>query len=365
MPKRITQTQINTMPEGRVLFGRRPDLESRARIEAGSIRLVVDKGEFRATIDSLNLNDKYVDTLALVEGYFVSRHLETAPVRVVDKVMWRNAYGNVQFVSGGLMDDLQGAHIYDRAVVIEDEAALEEFGDDYVLGVALHEAAHSSDRNEYHICTVEKSVDRTSPTSVQTGIGRLIISGGLRKADMRKGAKSDEEVGMFWEEAFADLTRVRALRVLGHTHDVEGPSLNGELMTDDDRMMVVAPNNTAAQSLWVTRNTLVLPAEFALASKTRDNHNFTKLAYSNLAAYALELLDTAVPGIYDDLEMARNEPKLQAQAIRKINSIRPGLYRELRDLGTSQDFAKGLRVVIGVLREVADKTYTTPMAPAF
>ena len=97
-------------------------------------------------------------------------------------------------------------------------------------------------------------------------------------------------------------------------------------------------------------DSITLPAEFALLSRSLPDKSQIVTSPPNFAAYALELLDTHAPGLYEDLKATRTNPIRQRDAIQKIESLRPGLYRELRDLEYNEkDFVQGLTSVLEAL----------------
>lgn len=328
------------MEDGRVIAGDYPDAAIQSTIDAQSQlkdrNRNRSRANFQATVDISNLNHTYPDELALTEKYFAGEGLEIAPLRVINRNTLQRAY-NV----AGQSDEgkEEGRSIHGRALVIENSEMIEMFGNDFVLGIALHEAAHSTSGNE------EKLIRTVRQHGHRVLLGGIAINEqSLGKADLRRET-ADKVTGDFWEEAFADLTRVRALRALGRTHDLEGQSKPFEPV--EGVTIVTVPNNTGVSQ----PGTILFPAEFAMAAKTIDDNNWSAKALPNYAAYALELLDSHTPGIYDDLKAARTDPTRQRDAIRKIESVRPGLYPELRDLEYSeQDFVRGLASVIDALR---------------
>lgn len=341
MPRNHEAPQINTVEDGRVIVGEYPDPAIQAAIESQSQakdrKRDSSRANFQATVDLSNLNDTYSDALALAEKYFANEGLEIAPLRVIRRDTLQRAYN----VAGQTEDgdkDKQGQSVNGRALVVENKEMGELFGDDFVLGIALHEAAHStSGNNEKLIRTVQEH-------------NRRIILGGIAinersfgKVDLRKDSEH-RITGEFWEEAFADLTRVRALRALGRTHDIQGST--NPFTTEGGVVMKGVPNESNHDD----HDSITLPAEFALLSKSLPDKNQIVTSPPNFAAYALELLDTHTPGLYEDLKAARTNPIRQRDAIQKIESLRPGLYRELRDLEYNEkDFVHGLTSVLEAL----------------
>lgn len=329
------------MEDGRVIVGEYPDPAIQSTIEAQSE--IKDrnrdrsKANFQATVDISNLNDKYADALALTEKYFANEGLEIAPLRVIKRDTLQRAY-NV----AGQSDDgeEEGRSINERALIIENKEMVKMFGDDFVLGIALHEAAHSTSGGGEKLIRTVRERDR------RVSLGGIAINErSFGKADLRKETEY-KVIGDFWEEAFADLTRVRALRTLGRVHDIDGNSRPFEPV--EGVTMVTVPNGTRVDQ----PNVISFPAEFAMAAKTVEDNNWSAKAPPNYAAYALELLDNHTPGLYEDLKAARTNPVRQRDAIQKIESLRPGLYRELRDLEYNEkDFVRGLMSVLEALEE--------------
>lgn len=336
-----TPPQLNIMEDGRVIVGEYPDPAVQSSIDMQSrlkeSKHANSKANFQATVDISNLDGKYTDALTLTEKYFADEGLEIAPLRVISRDTLQRAYK----VAGQSDDGLEeGRSVNGRALVIENQEMVELFGDEFVLSIALHEAAHStSGDNEKLIRTVREHDRRLT-------LGGIAINErSFGKADLRRETEY-KVISDFWEEAFADLTRVRALRALGRVHNLEGNS--SPFMPVEGVTVVTVPNGTTVDQPGV----ISFPAEFAMAAKTVDGKNWSAKGPSNYAAYALELLDAHVPGLYEDLKDARTNPIKQRDAIQKIESVRVGLYRELRDLQyNDQDFLSGLIAVLEALDE--------------
>ena len=329
------------MADGRVIVGEYPDSAMQATIEAQSeikdSKRDRSKANFQATVDISNLNESYTDALALTEKYFANEGLEIEPLRVITRDTLERAYNIAGQSDGG---EEEGRSINGRALVIENKEMVEMFGDDFVLGIAVHEAAHSTSGG------VEKLIRTVRERDRRVSLGGIAINErSFGKADLRKETEY-KVIGDFWEEAFADLTRVRALRTLGRVHDIDGNSRPFEPV--EGVTMVTVPNGTRVDQ----PNVISFPAEFAMAAKTVEDNNWSAKAPPNYAAYALELLDNHTPGLYEDLKAARTNPVRQRDAIQKIESLRPGLYRELRDLEYNEkDFVRGLMSVLEALEE--------------
>jgi len=330
------------MGDGRIIVGEHPDVALQAKIQAQGeiLESKSDRSEayFMATVDSSNLNESYTDALALTEKYFADEGLEIAPLRVISRDSQQQAY-KIAGISDSDSKEREGEYTCGRALVIENKKKYELFGDDFVLGTALHEAAHSTSGNDEKFIRIVRERERKASLDLiatdERNLWKVVLG---REAENRV-------TGDFWEEAFADLTRVRALRTLGRVHDIESNLWPSEQEVEGVTIVIV-PNGTKVN----LPDTISFPAEFADVAKTVDGIDGVGRSAPNYAAYALELLDGHIPGLYEDLKAARTNPTRQRDAIQKIESLRPGLYRELRDLEyNDKDFIRGLATVLDAL----------------
>jgi hypothetical protein len=345
MPEKFQQ--INFDIDGRALAGDYHNPAMQAAIESRVANREVGVTAFQSVVDQESVNGMYVKQYTAVHTYFSARGLAYDPVRIVEAATMDKAYAAAGIRPTDDVESAQGRNVYGRSVVIENLEFQELFGDDYLLGIALHEAAHSLGRKRVITTSREVAVqhsDRQSSTRVVLG---GVANAGLIKADLRRDTPN-RPIGDFWEEAFADLTRVRALRYLQRSHDIYREPK--ELQMGNVSVKIV-PNQTDKEKYDTTQKSSVIPAEFAAVAKTSaEGRNMVGVAPANLAAYALELLDARMPGLYEDMEAGTRDSSRQAEAIRKIESVQPGLYSQLRELEyTGQDFAQGLNAVIGAL----------------
>lgn len=331
-------SQINNRLDGTVYTGNHEQWFVQESIQKRQAAENVANTNAMVSLDIRNLNQTYGPTINLIEGYYAAKGLKISPVRVVEREAFERAYK----ISGETMDpqdvDTQGEHKFGRSIVVRNKEMEAEFAEDFVLGIGLHEAAHSLFRDGNKIWQTTEGVPNN------TSIGGVAVQG-LIKADLRRNS-SHKNVGMFWNEAFADLTRVRALRDLKRSHDIEKESQPFKANAESE--MVFIPNGAHSER----HSAIAIPAEFSLLAKTVRGKNMIASSAPNFAAFALELLDSCVPGIYDDFLASATDPRRQADAIKKIESIRPGLYRELSILRYSEeDFKRGLTVACGAVQQ--------------
>ena len=340
-----THTQINYDVAGHALLGNYHDSAFQSAIDARVAEGEAGAGRFQSVVDQDNLNSTYPQEVAGVNSYFSARGLTIDPLRVVTQDIMSKAYVVAGEHPSDDVESAQGRNVHSRSVVIENKEVQELLGDDYLLGLGLHEAAHSL--KPHRSTTITREV--TAPDTKEPGSARVVLGGfvvsGMIKADLRRDT-SNHPVGDFWEEAFADLTRVRGLRYLKRSHDIAGTE--PKILEMGGVTVSVLPNGSSFEH---NQQTATIPAEFATVAKTSaEGRNMVGIATPNLAAYALELLDTRTPGLYEDMEAATHNPRRQAEVIRKIESVQPGLYRRLRELEyTDQHFAQGLGAVVEAL----------------
>lgn len=332
--------QINRLHDGRVRFGNYADLAIQSTIDHIDKKTSAGQANFQTTVDINNLNHRHKDALDNTNQYFARIGLPIAPIRVIGRDTLHRAYKVAGESMNSTIGDAEGRNVHDRALVIENAEMIDFLGEDITLGIMLHEAAHSTGNGERRSLRTVTEGERR-----RTHLARAVIElGSWGRIDARKNAKNTI-TGDFFEEAFADLTRVRALRALDKVHDLDGAtSVFGE---HKSAQMKMVPNS---DDTVYDGEVIHIPAEFAMGSRSVDGKNWRVSASPNFAAYALELLDRRVPGLYDDFIGARQDPKQQAAVIRKIESVRPGLYKDLRDLEYSEaDFQMGLKLVVDAL----------------
>lgn len=336
-----TFQQLNFMLDGRRTAGQYEDERMQAIIDQGNAAYRYSETNFRAALDNDNLNERYASELAEVEAYFESRGVQVDPLRVVTREMSARAHAAAKRDVAVGRDTAQGYHASGRSVIIEHPELTDMFGPAYIIGMGLHESGHSrSDENRLAIVNEREHGS--------TFVSRKVMSGQVR-VDLRHDAESTF-VGEFWEEAVVDLGRVRALREMGRSNDfVDG---HKESALDDLDILVVSNGSMDPDNPDLSHTSaLTLPAEFTLLAHTNAaGRNQTGISSPNLAAYALELLDRRLPGLYDDFEASLAEPTRRSHAIRKIESLSPGLYYQLDKLVySSSGFVSGLRTVMDVL----------------
>lgn len=210
---------------------------------------------------------------------------------------------------------------------------------DEMLSLILHETAHS-----------------TAELTKLTAVGRMI--GGTALNPIRRLDIYDQKntfnkhyfteagsrnYGSFLEEGFADLTRVKVRTRLGR--EVSADDAN--LAVDEFGVRYLG-RNLESQVLSYQQDLPAIPIRFG-SSVTFGQRGSVELSCynSSIAGYGLELLDKMVPDLYETMIESRTDPSKQRDFIRMINSVQPGLYRELQLLGyATADFRQGVVRII-------------------
>jgi hypothetical protein len=256
---------------------------------------------------------------------------EISPILVLSAENLRELFASV----GHNNED--GTYLNGLIVVSEYHDPQSPLGRKYVLGKLLHEAAHSTAPVDYN--SVLTKLDHEDHRSITTRAG--VPYGTFRKENFIKG-RDRAITGDFLEEAFADLTRVRGVKRLGQEahaiDDANGFTVRGHVRYIDPHFW---PDNPVDGMTYI-------PLGFAglFDVDPRDNEIKAEAISSALAAYGLDLLDKRLPGLYQQMQDARKDPRIQMQIIKRIESIQPGLYRSLRNLDyTAEDFEDGLNMI--------------------
>lgn len=324
-----------------IYFNKNPDATAQALTEEMNSSREFDSAHFRAYVDHApNLNEKYADELELVKRCFEEEGLELAPIAVLDDEHFEEAQA---IVGDGDTQDLSGGYLWERIILREpsDPQIEELFGKNFILGNMLHEGGHSSGGESKGLV-----VSRVLPNEEHGYTRHIRRAQGL--SGFRKYKFEGSEIkteGDFIEESFADLFRARALERLDMLPHAE------EQQTADYGIRYLGEGATPPED---ADDLLVMPLKFILAKPLEDGNGRIAIYgdISHIAAYGLSLLDEARPGLFDQMKLARNDPKKQIEVIKTINNIKPGLYKELRNLGyTRDDFIKGVKIIQAALAE--------------
>lgn len=342
----MAESQVHFKLDGSVILGRNPDIGFDP-VESQRIKGLAKAEAFQKVIDTENNNEAYAEDIALIEGYFASKGLQIDPLRIVTPATVDKAYRAAGNDPTHQVSEAEGRHVYGRSYIVDKEYDPKLYGKNIMLGLGLHEAAHSltGKTTDITITRQEQSINSLGDPHVITHLGGVANARAFGKADLRKDAPR-ALTGDFWLEAFADLTRVRALRELERSNHMSG---HPKVVDYGNGLVVhVLSANSIAPLVSPETDGIAMPAEFALIARTQvpTMRNVTGTSAANFAAYGLDLLDQAQPGLYDTMLAGIYDPRAQAEFIRNVEAVKPGLYRELGMLPYSDEgFTTGLLAI--------------------
>lgn len=184
----------------------------------------------------------------------------------------------------------------------------------------IHEMAHESSRVRRMFIFSETDSDDNRTHNIYSTIGM--------KA-MNLTHESQDETGNFFEEAFAETvaSRWREATIPGYQEN---------------------------KALFKTSYGVELPVKYHSPNRELIEHGpvVTNAGYAAIAAYGVELVsDFTGVDIFELMKLARQpatETTAKREIIKTINSVQPGLYKQLRDLKYDDDlgeFEQGLEAI--------------------
>jgi hypothetical protein len=336
-PKAKKETTSVHYEQNGVYLNKNPDAIAEEISEDMRLKAESNAAQFREYVDNApNLNDKYADEIATVKSQFEEDGLDLAPIVVLDAEQFAEIR---ELVVDNDEREFYGSYASERVVLIEPPRQIQEiFGSTYMLGNMLHEGGHSSGGESKSIV-----VSRVLPNEDGSGYKRYIRSAGGLSGFRKYKFEGDsiEIIGDFIEESFAGLLRVRGLERLDKVPHVEG----FQILREGIRYLGenTIPNKGDEQ--------LTMPLKFITAAVLKG-----QIAVygdvSHVGAYGLTLLDEARPGLFEQMKLSRRDPTKHHEVIKTINSIKPGLYRELRELSYNyDDFIQGVKIIQAAIAE--------------
>lgn len=323
--------EVHYKPDG-IYLDHHPDPRVSGWVDEAYTRMDAHLQHFLTTLESTpNLNEKYAAEIAAVHSLYASKGLEISPITVLDP----GHFATINALLGNSTES-GGFNAMGQIVLREYDEPDSPLAATYILGNALHESAHSTAAQRRSLVATEYD-----PALGKTDIYpmRNDYTNNLHKFYFTSG-EGYNYLGIFPEEAFADLSRVRGLQQLGRNicannswialHDF------GIRYINEDVAHIVGPAEDG---------TLDIPVRFTYFFAVNEDGTYEFDSNDpGVAAYGLELLDQHLPGLFEQMEQARKDPTLQRIIIRRIESIRPGLYPDLRSLRYNiDDFKQGVR----------------------
>src|SRR5215469_16124396 len=220
------------------------------------------KRKFKDFIDTApNLNDRYTTELTQISEVFVEEDLEISPIVILNQEEYERA---LSLAEPADTPDFNAFYAWDRVIIKEytpsGSAEEVDFSKELSFSLAIHEAAHSSQKNVRHI-VVSRLV--TEPKPVRRISAGMELGGFTWYKTQEDG--ETKIIGNFWEEAFADLTRVNLLEKLGRE-----PRADGRIFEHHDRegnITSLVGEGVSLPSTESDQEKIPLPTKFAGAIK--------------------------------------------------------------------------------------------------
>jgi hypothetical protein len=370
---RFDQTGFTSeMPVALTRFPRRHELVMKLGKVAPKDYLQTIYDERQADADEFfentpNLNEQFAEEIQSLTNAFAEEGFAIAPIVVLAPAEFGQAQKFLDEKRERKMD--YGYYGMGYSVVRFDPEQDARFGGDLVLSMAAHESAHSISPEYGAVVKYRETVDPSKPAFLRDmlqamrdrkGEVKITSSHGMLKPVWRQGgiygsSNADRNIkpaghkGSFWEEAYADLKRVRILKKMGRQARFPDSSWHEHTETSYSPVTRYV-DDTVDVPLLGQDGTISTPVEF-LNGVTSINGRQGEAGVPGMAAYALELLDERLPGLFDDLEQGRFDPDAQRRFIRRVNSIEPGLYQMIRHISqeTEETFTRGFRQIVHAL----------------
>jgi len=338
-----------------------PDERLQEQIAIRCKRELADRARLADYLDRIpNSNGQYEAQIAAATDWSAREYGVNPPVTVLPMRQFNQAH---RLVDARASIGTLGAVLLGQVLLLEQPHAREAFGPDYMGGLIVHELGHYSADDGLAIVTRE--MDVAPPLyhhpHIYTGDGgrqydlQTLPESGFVRVPPDFGVNSvAAPVGSFWEEGFVDSGRVRFMQEQGIAWPVEAGHEWQNFIADHSMRLDLA-DPTPKKGLVRTdgaRSTVRLPWRYTNGVNLTGAEPQTLMSTPALAAYAVDLLDQRLPGLYETMRQSRRQPALQQEVRDRINSLAPDLYEtlELHSYDPA-DFNNGLRSVITVLAQ--------------
>jgi hypothetical protein len=206
-----------------------------------------------------------------------------------------------------------------------------------LVDTVRHEGVHSTMPGEEILAITRPLMEGDqNVTEQEKASGHIIIPvkvGGF--LEYNPGVNFYDATGKFIEEGFSESYAVRAKsneisQITGGAPSImiQRPDLgfqNSIIFSDDETQKLYSAAD----------NTIYIPWRYACDVKVRASAKNRYSAISTpdaFAAYTIDILDCALPGLYQKMIESRCNPNVKEQVKERINSVQPGLYKQLSGL---------------------------------
>jgi hypothetical protein len=286
-----------------------------------------------------NYNAQCADAIETAVMQLAADFGHIPPITVVDKRLMPDIADIVE----GINPASGGLSWYGRIIVATNDRELAMYGPGVVRGTILHEGAHES----AGMVALTVTRDGHVPNGrTAYGVEHVRVNGLLEHDPDPQNALHAQ--GWFWEEGFCEAYRVR--RDVAQSLEVREPGFGVITYADGTRVGFAAPD-APVQNVDPLFQTMFVPWRYAAAAMPLTIGGCHVLSSETaLPAYAIDLLDRRLPGLYGDILESRHNPDIIPRIKEQINSVEPGLYERQAHLPCSPwAFAAGLAHVVRAL----------------
>jgi hypothetical protein len=255
---------------------------------------------------------------------------------------------------------VDGFYSAGHITLVDRPKEVERFGELHSTLVLLHEGAHSSMTDEEYVVSARPLTNHdTKITKNEQTIGHCISVlriGGFK--GFNPSVHPSKLLGVLWEESFAGSYTYRRKDEVGVPTTFDAPSRRLYWGDQGPKYAIVFADSGPYYDR--TNKALNIPWQYAKGFHRFDGKGIPKtvaLNASTYGAFALDILDSKLPGLFDEMMQSRREPALKSHIEARIDSIAPGLYR---DLSLSRwDIPNAERALIKVIKalHIADDHY--------
>jgi hypothetical protein len=270
----------------------------------------------RAISEATDLNDKFSDVL---EEVYANRTEEGLPIKILSQETYKELGDNHPLLESHTT--AAGYNAWGYEVVREpSDSEVEVWGHKLLQFLIHHEDNHSNTKQGTNtIYTFHTAGSNNELSTVSIPVRSFADGFSITERD---GTGKRIDKGHMFEEGYAEL---KALMAVNDFDDIDHSPHFGIL---PNGALEYVENNADTSNY-----SCVMPTAF-LQAKVDDFATYSH-DYSS-AAYSLYQLDLQRPGIIDNLSKAHKDPRHFDKVIEDIESIRPGLFRELYELPRSK-----------------------------
>jgi hypothetical protein len=301
-------------------------------------------------------NEQYANVLDILRADFGPQVADT-PIAIISEEDYQE-YDKT--FNNGRMPKAGGFYSSGHITIVHQPEKNEIYGETYPLCNLLHEGGHSSMSDEEHIVSARPLTGRdTNVTESEQKAGHridILRAGGFQV--FNPAIAPSRAIGNLWEESFAGSYTYRRKAEIGALTTFDEPSRRLDWRNQGLKYATIFTDSGPHYDR--SSNALSIPWKYGVGFYQFDEKGIPKTIALNACTYgafALDILDSKLPGLFDAMMQSRREPALKPRIEARIDSIAPGLYRDLSLYHWNKSNAeRALIKVIKALR-IADDHY--------